>query len=153
MKRIAVLISSFVYSGYAPIAPGTAGSAAALLLYALVRWYGSVALEAAVIIAVALVGTWAASVTERALGRTDPGQVVIDEVLGMLMTLAFLPLDWTGVLLAFFVFRALDIIKPFPAGAAENLHGGLGIMADDAIAGVYGNILMRLALLVLPGWL
>jgi phosphatidylglycerophosphatase A len=152
--RLAVLIASFGYSGFFPVAPGTAGSAAALLVYALVRWAGaSVPAEAGVIVVVALVGVWSASVAERHFGRTDPGQIVIDEVLGMLMTLAFLPLSWTGVLLGFFVFRALDIVKPFPANVAERLPGGVGVMADDAMAGVYGNLLMRLALWLLPAWM
>jgi len=153
MRRFAILIASFGYTGYVPIAPGTAGSAAALLLYALVRRSGSPLVEGAVLVAVAIVGIWSASVAERHWGRTDPGEIVIDEVLGMLMTLAFIPLTWTGVAVGFFVFRALDIVKPFPAGAAERLHGGLGVMADDAISGVYGNILMRVLLWLLPAWI
>ncbi len=153
MTRPAILISSFFYSGYSPVAPGTAGSAAALVLFVLVRLSGSPALEAAVIAVVAAVGTWSASVTERHLKATDPGQIVIDEVLGMLLTVAFLPLRWQGVLLGFFVFRALDIVKPFPANAAERLHGGMGVMADDAVAGVYGNLIMRAALWALPAGL
>lgn len=153
MTRLAVLIASFGYTGYFPIAPGTAGSAAALLVYALVRRTGSPAIEIAVIVAVAIVGTWSASIAERYFGRTDPGQIVIDEVLGMLMTLAFIPLTWTGVLVGFFIFRALDIVKPFPGRAAEDLHGGLGVMADDAVCGVYGNILMRVLVWLLPGWM
>lgn len=153
MTRLAIFISSFAYSGYFPVAPGTAGSAAALALFALVRWSGSPIVEAAVIAAVAVVGTWSASITERELKTTDPGQIVIDEVLGMLVTLAFIPVHWPGVLLAFFVFRALDIVKPFPANVAERLHGGFGVMADDGMAGVYGNIFMRAAVWLLPAWL
>jgi phosphatidylglycerophosphatase A len=153
MTRVAVLIASFGYAGYFPIAPGTAGSAAALVLFALVRWSGSSLAEASVLVVVAIVGTWAASLAERYFGRTDPGQIVVDEVLGMLMTLAFLPVTWMGVVVGFFLFRALDIVKPFPAGAAEGLHGGLGVMADDAICGVYGNILMRLLIWLLPAWM
>ncbi len=153
MTRLAVLIASFGYTGYFPIAPGTAGSAAALVVYGLVRWSGSFSVEVAVLVVVAVVGTWAASIAERYFGRTDPGQIVIDEVLGMLMTLAFLPLTWAGVLVGFLVFRALDIIKPFPAGTAERLHGGLGVMADDAICGVYGNIVMRALIWLLPAWM
>ncbi len=153
MTRLAVLIASFGYAGYFPIAPGTVGSAAALVLYALVRWSRSSPIEAGVLLVVAAVGTWAASIAERYFGRTDPGQIVIDEVLGMLMTLAFVPLTWVGVVVGFFLFRALDIVKPFPAGAAEGLHGGLGVMADDAICGVYGNIVMHLLVWLLPAWM
>jgi phosphatidylglycerophosphatase A len=153
MTRLAVFLASFGYVGYFPIAPGTAGSAAALALYALVRWSASPLVEGVVLVAVALVGTWSASIAERQFGVTDPGQIVIDEVLGMLMTLAFVPLTWPGVVVGFFVFRALDIVKPFPADAAERLHGGLGVMADDAMSGVYGNIIVRVLLWLVPGWM
>ncbi len=153
MQRLGVLIATFGYTGYFPVAPGTAGSAAALAVYALVRWSGSPFVEAAVLVAVAIVGTWSASVAERHFNATDPGEVVIDEVLGMLMTLAFLPLTWRGVVVGFLVFRILDIIKPYPADAAERLRGGLGIMADDGMSGVYGNLIMRALLWLLPAWM
>jgi phosphatidylglycerophosphatase A len=153
MDRVAVFIATFGYVGYFPIAPGTAGSAAALVLYALVRWLGTPAAELVTITAVLIVGVWAAQVTERSLQRKDPGIVVIDEVLGMLMTLAFLPLSLGGVLAGFLLFRVFDVIKPFPAGRLEHLPGGFGIMADDAMAGVYGQILMRLGMAMWPQWL
>ena len=145
MGGLAVFIATFGYVGYFPIAPGTAGSLAALLLYAVVRWAGTPAVELATMIAVLAIGIWAASGTERALNRKDPGPVVIDEVLGMLMTLAFMPLSWAGIAAGFVLFRIFDVIKPFPAGRLEHLPGGLGIMADDAMAGVYGQIVMRMA--------
>ncbi len=153
MERLAVLIASFGYTGYFPVAPGTAGSAAALLVYVLVRRSGTPLIEGAVLAVVAIVGTWSATIAERHFQRTDPGEVVIDEVLGMLMTLAFLPLTWRGALVGFLVFRVLDIIKPFPADAAERLHGGLGIMADDGMSGVYGNLIMRGLVWLLPAWM
>ena len=153
MKKIAVFLATFGYVGYFPIAPGTAGSAAALVPYVVLRWLGTPALELAAIVVVCAAGVWAASLTEVALDRKDPGPVVIDEVLGMLMTLAFIPLSVTGVLVAFLVFRVLDVIKPFPAGRLEHLPGGFGIMADDAMAGVYGQLLMRLGVMVAPEWL
>ena len=153
MTRLAVFLASFGYVGYFPIAPGTAGSAAALALYALVRWSGSPAIECLTLVAVALVGTWSASIAEHHFGVTDPGQIVIDEVLGMLLTMALVSLTWRGVVVGFFVFRALDIVKPFPANAAERLPGGLGVMADDAMAGIYGNILVRVLVWLLPGWM
>jgi phosphatidylglycerophosphatase A len=153
MGGLAVFIATFGYVGYFPIAPGTAGSLAALLLYAVVRWAGTPAVELAAMITVLAVGIWAASGTERALARKDPGPVVIDEVLGMLMTLAFMPLSWAGIAAGFVLFRIFDVIKPFPAGRLEHLPGGLGIMADDAMAGVYGQIVMRMAIAIWPAWL
>ena len=136
MRALAVFVASFGFVGYFPIAPGTAGSAAALGLFAFVRWVGVPAIELSAIAAVAVVGVWAAHGTEIAIGRKDPGIVVIDEVLGMLITLALLPLSLTGILLGFLLFRLFDVVKPYPAAQLEHLHGGVGIMADDAVAGV-----------------
>lgn len=153
MSRLAVFIATFGYVGFFPVAPGTAGSLAALGLYAVVRWLGTPAVELVTILAVLLIGIWAAHRTERALNRKDPGPVVIDEVLGMLMTLAFMPLSPWGVAAGFVLFRICDVIKPFPAGRLEHLPGGFGIMADDAMAGVYGQILMRISLAMWPQWL
>ena len=153
MNGLAVFIATFGYVGFFPIAPGTAGSLAALPLYALVRWAGAPALELLTIAAVFAIGIWASTRTERALARTDPGPVVIDEVLGMLITLAFLPLSMGGIIAGFFIFRLLDVIKPFPAGRLEHLPSGLGIMADDAMAGVYAHLLLRIAVMLAPAWL
>ena len=153
MSGLAVFIATFGYVGYFPIAPGTAGSLAALALYALVRWAGTPAVDLVTIIAVLVIGIWAATRTERALARKDPGPVVIDEVLGMLITLAFLPLSLWGIAAGFLIFRVFDVIKPFPAGRLEHLPAGLGIMADDAMAGVYAHLALRLAVMMAPAWL
>ena len=96
---------------------------------------------------------WSATRAERHFGGTDPGPVVIDEVLGMLVTLAFIPVGWSGALAGFVLFRVLDIIKPYPADRFERLHGGLGIMADDAMAGIYANLSLRLVMWLLPAWI
>lgn len=149
-KRLALLLATFGYVGYCPIAPGTAGSAAALVLYAALRWVASPVLDVAVILALFAVGCWSGSVAEAHFGRTDPGYVVLDEVIGMLLTLLFVPVTWTGALVGFLLFRFFDIVKPFPARRCERLHGGLGIMADDAVAGVYGNLALRAIVWVLP---
>ena len=153
MKGLAVFLASFGYVGYFPIAPGTAGSLAALALFALIRWIGVPAIELGAIVAVFAIGVWAAHATEIALGRKDPGIVVIDEVLGMLITLAVLPVSIWGVALGFLFFRALDVIKPFPAAQLEHIHGGMGIMADDAMAGLYSHILLRVCMWLVPAWL
>ena len=153
MRRLAVFLASFGYVGYFPIAPGTAGSAAGLALFYLLRWFGMPWIELAAIVAVFAIGVWAADGTEAALGRKDPGIVVIDEVLGMLITLATLPVSIWGVVLGFLFFRALDVVKPPPAAQLEHLHGGLGIMADDAVAGLYSHILMRICIWLVPAWL
>ena len=139
--------------GYVPWAPGTFGSAAGLVLLWGVRSHASVVLELAVLAVVAVAGVWSASIAERQAGRVDPGIVVIDEVAGMLVTLAFIPLTITSVIVGFFVFRALDIFKPWPAGRAERWPGGVGIMSDDLIVGLYGNLATRGLVSVASGWL
>ena len=126
---------------------------AGLALFAFIRWIGVPAIELGAIVAVFAIGIWAASGTEVALGRKDPGVVVIDEVLGMLITLALLPVSIPGVALGFLLFRVLDVVKPYPAAQLEHLHGGLGIMADDAVAGLYSHLLLRLCLWLVPAWL
>lgn len=153
MNAVALLVATFGYVGYFPIAPGTAGSAAALALYALVRWIGAPFAEAAVIALVFGVGVWAATRAETVLGASDPGPVVIDEVLGMLMTLAWLPLSITGVVAGFVLFRLLDVVKPWPARRLEDAPAGWGIMLDDAMAGVYGQVLLRLCAWAWPAWI
>ena len=153
MKGLAVFIASFGYVGYFPIAPGTAGSLAALALFAFIKWIGVPQIELGAIVAVFAIGVWAAHGTEIALGRKDPGIVVIDEVLGMLITLALLPLSLLGIFLGFLLFRVLDVVKPYPAAQLEHLHGGLGIMADDAVAGIYAHLALRLCVWLVPAWL
>jgi phosphatidylglycerophosphatase A len=148
--RLAVLLATVGYVGHFPIAPGTAGSAAGLLLFALLRMAGSFPLEAAVLLALLAVGCWAGSVAEAHYGRTDPGYVVLDEVVGMLVTLLLVPVSPSGAIVGFFLFRLFDIVKPFPARQCERLHGGLGIMADDVVAGIYGNLALRVVLLLAP---
>ena len=153
MTRFGVFIATCGYVGYAPIAPGTFGSAVGLVLFWLVRSYGSVPLEMAVMAVVFGLGVWSGSVAERHFRGVDPGPVVVDEVFGMLVTLAFLPVSVTGAIVGFLVFRVLDIVKPWPARRLEALHGGIGIMADDGMAAVYGNVVMRGLIAIAPGWL
>jgi phosphatidylglycerophosphatase A len=153
VTRLAVFLATVGYCGYFPIAPGTVGSAAGLLVYLVVWWAGSPVVEVALIALTFAAGTWAATRAERFFGGIDPGPVVIDEVLGMLVTLAFIPGGWTAVLAGFVLFRVFDVIKPYPADRLEKLHGGFGIMADDAMAGVYANLSLRGLMWLLPEWI
>jgi phosphatidylglycerophosphatase A len=150
VTRLAVFIATVGYCGYFPIAPGTVGSAAGLVVYLLVWWTQSPVVEGLLIVAVYAIGIWAGTAAERYFGGIDPGPVVIDEVLGMLITLAFMPVGpWTA-LAGFVLFRIFDVIKPFPAGRFERLHGGLGVMSDDAMAAVYANLSLRLTVYLFP---
>jgi phosphatidylglycerophosphatase A len=152
VTRLAVFIATVAYCGYFPIAPGTVGSAAGLLVYLVVWWTQSPIVEIGLIAAVFAAGTWAATEAERFFGGIDPGPVVIDEVLGMLITLAFMPVGLATATAGFVLFRIFDVIKPYPANRLERLHGGIGVMADDAMAAVYANLVLRGLVYLLPGW-
>jgi len=154
MRRLGVFVATCGYIGYAPVAPGTFGSAAGLALFAVLRTSGSVGVELAAIVVLLVAGVWSGGVAEEHFGRVDPGPIVLDEVAGMLITLALVPVTIYGAIAGFFVFRLFDVIKPWPAGRLEGLPGGLGVMADDAMAAVYANLLLRLLVVVTPaGWL
>lgn len=154
MQRLGLFVATCGYLGYVPMAPGTFGSAAGLVVFYGVRSTESVVVELGVIALLFAVGIWAGSVAERHFGGVDPGPVVLDEVVGMLITLALLPVNATGALLGFLVFRVLDVIKPWPSAGFEKLPGGLGVMADDGMAALYGNLVMRGLIAVAPaGWL
>jgi phosphatidylglycerophosphatase A len=141
---IALAVATAGGVGYVPFAPGTFGSALGLLAWWLL---GSSALVQAIAIVVLFAaGVWSGGVCEGHFCRTDPGQVVIDEVMGMLITLFLNPVGWLGALGAFLLFRIADVIKPFPADRLESLHGGLGVMADDGMAAIYANLVLRAAL-------
>jgi phosphatidylglycerophosphatase A len=153
MRRLALPVATFGYIGFAPVAPGTVGSAAGVALFYVARAADAAWIEPLLIVGLFAAGVWAASIAEQQLGGTDPGPVVIDEVVGMLITLAWIPVTPLGAVAGFLIFRALDVVKPWPSRQLESLHGGLGIMADDAMAAVYGHLLMRaLVFLAPPGW-
>lgn len=149
MKSLGVGIATVGGVGWFPIAPGTAGSAVGVAIYLVTRGWSAPA-QIALLLAITLIGWWAAGVAEAELKKEDPGPVVIDEVAGQLVTLLLTGVAWKGAIVGFFVFRVLDIIKPFPARRFERLHGGLGIMADDVMAGVYGWGLMMLLVRYVP---
>jgi phosphatidylglycerophosphatase A len=152
MMRLALFVCTFGGVGYSPVAPGTAGSAAGLVVYAALRLAGASPLAEALVIGILVVaGIWSGTLAERHFGSTDPGPGVIDEVAGMLVTLYALPAGWVMAIGGFFLFRALDVFKPFPAQHFERFHGGLGMMADDLMVAIYGNLLLRAAVAVVPG--
>jgi phosphatidylglycerophosphatase A len=154
MSRLGVFVATVGYLGYVPIAPGTFGSAAGLAVFVAVRSTGSVSVELAAIVVLFAIGIWSGTVAEHHFGGVDPGPIVLDEVVGMLITLALLPVNLTGAIVGFLVFRVLDVVKPWPSGGFEKLPGGLGVMADDGMAAVYGNLVMRGLIWLAPvGWL
>jgi phosphatidylglycerophosphatase A len=140
----ALALATALGVGYAPFAPGTFGSAVGLALWWLLP--AAPVVQAAAIAALFALGAWSGTVAERHFGTTDPSAVVIDEVMGMLITLFLNPVGWLGALGAFLLFRIADVVKPYPANVLERLPGGAGVMADDAMAAVYANIALRCAL-------
>lgn len=129
--------------GYTPIAPGTVGSALALLILWLVPL--SAAGRAAFLVAVTVAGILASGRVERVVGRKDPGIIVIDEVAGMTLAVVNLPLTPAVAAAGFVLFRVFDVLKPFPAGWSQSLPGGIGVMTDDLIAGAYALVLVAAA--------
>jgi len=125
------------------VASGTAGSAVALLGLWLIP-FTTRSLIAATIVVVA-VGVWASGRVERLVGRKDPGVIVIDEVAGMMVSVLFLPRTWPVLLAAFFLFRLFDVWKPFPARQSQTITGGVGVMIDDLIAGIYALAVVAVA--------
>ncbi len=144
MTRLALLVATSLGVGYVPVAPGTFGSAAGLIVWWLLPH--TVAAQGTAIVVLFIVGSWSGSVAERHFGRTDPGQVVVDEVMGMLITLFLNPVGWIGAWVGFLLFRVSDVIKPWPANRLEALPGGVGVMADDAMAAVYANLALHLVI-------
>ena len=136
-------------SGYSPVAPGTAGSAVGLLLYCGVERL-TLGLQVVVVLTLFALGVAVAGDVARRAGIEDPGIVVVDEVVGMWVSLLALPFTPIVALAAFVLFRIMDVFKPFPARQLEDLPAGWGIMADDVMAGIYANAALRLALLLFP---
>jgi phosphatidylglycerophosphatase A len=150
-RRGALLLATAGGVGYVPFAPGTFGSMVGVAFWAVLP--SSWVTQAIVIVVLFVLGSWSGSVAEHHFGRTDPSQVVIDEVVGILMTLFLNPVGWAGALAGFLIFRLSDIVKPYPSNRFERLPGGVGVMADDAMAAVYANLALRICVWVAPSLL
>ncbi len=148
MKTVAKVLATFFGLGLAPVLPGTVASAATTLLFVFLLRGLSGPLYVLLVVVLFFAGVAVSKIAADELGRPDPGRVVIDEVCGQLIALAFLPPGWVPAGLAFALFRFFDIIKPWPIRRLERLTGGWGIMADDVGAGLAAAALTRLALLV-----
>lgn len=146
-KAVMFLATGF-YVGNVPLAPGTLGSLIGLPLCFLLA---GIQLPPAIILAVLFIGfaVWIAHAAEKTLKKKDPGCIVIDEVAGMVVTLIGLPFNLTTAVIGFIIFRILDILKPFPIRTLDKrLPGGIGIVADDVVAGIFSNIFIRIFLYI-----
>lgn len=150
MIKVHQIITSFLGIGFIQKGGGTVAAIIACII-----WYFGVAkLEPVLIIVITIVvtiyGIWGGNKVERLWGK-DSSKVVIDEVAGMMISLLFVPVTITNVLIALFLFRVFDITKPFFIRDLEKLPGGWGVMADDVLAGIYANILLQ-AIIYLQLW-
>jgi phosphatidylglycerophosphatase A len=143
------LLATALGAGYSPVVPGTPGSQGGVVTNRALSFLPPL-VQVAATLALFGIGIAASSRTAEMVGHKDPGIVVVDEVVGQWATFLFLPFGpWTAGL-GFVLFRIMDVFKPWPARDLESLKGGLGIMADDLMAGVYANLSLRVILLVVP---
>ncbi len=138
------LLASGFFSGHIPFAPGTMGTLVAIPLYLLLVtllqgwWY------AGAVVALTVVAIWISGLAEELYGRKDPPQVVIDEIVGFMLTMIAMPPTAMYIIMGFVLFRVFDILKPQPAGwINDRMRGGSGIVLDDIVAGLYANIVLQ----------
>lgn len=141
--RFVKMLSTFFYIGKLPFAPGTAASLAGAFLA--VVFQQAWAVYILVFVAVTIAGFRVSGRMEELMGEKDPGCIVIDEVSGILISFFFLPVNWATFWTAFFLFRAFDMFKIYPANKFEAQGGGKGIMMDDIVAGIYTFVIMQIA--------
>ena len=146
MDRLLMFIATGAGSGRLPLAPGTWGSAVGVLLWLAIGRF-SLPMYWAMVGVLFVIGVAAAGAAEKIVDQGDPGLVVIDEIVGQLITLAAAPYHPAAALAGFALFRLFDILKPFPVGWIDrHLHGGLGVMLDDVAAGLYALMVVQLGL-------
>jgi len=148
-NKTAVFLATGGYVGHIPFAPGTFGSLIGIpLCFLLAGIQLSAAIAAAIIFI--LLAIWISGAAAKTLKRKDPGCIVIDEIAGMVVTFIGLPFTLTTAVLGFILFRILDILKPFPIRTLDQrLPGGLGIVADDVVAGIFANLIVRILLFII----
>jgi len=149
LDRLAVLIATVFGVGYAPIAPGTVGSIVTVVFLGFFPF--SRAALVVFLVLVVVIGTWAAHRAERVIGGKDPGAIVIDEVAGMTLSVIAFPLTPEVLAAGLALFRVVDVVKPPPARESQRIKGGVGVMIDDLIAGLYALAIIAISRRLL-GW-
>jgi phosphatidylglycerophosphatase A len=143
ISPLITIFASGLFSGYAPFASGTVGTLVGILVY-LIPSFSQTAILLPACVIVFVLGSLAAEKMEKAYGH-DPSIVTIDEVLGIWISLLLLQKSFVIIAAAFFLFRAFDVLKPWPASMFDKRHGGWNIMLDDVVAGLYTNLLLQIA--------
>lgn len=147
-ETLVVCLATGGYIGRVPFAPGTLGSLPGILYYFFMSgkplWPAFLVLAAGILLAV-----WVAGQAEKLLNTHDPGCIVIDEIVGMAVTFFAIPFHVPMMIIGFIVFRFFDILKPFPIGMVDQrLSGGVGVVADDVVAGIFSNIVLQILVIV-----
>ncbi len=143
MKWLIKFLATGFYTGYTPIAPGTAGSLIGVIIY-LGMYRLSWSFYLLILIVLAFFGIWISNkATIYFFKEKDSKRIVIDEIIGFLIAMFLIPFKFKFILVAFIVFRVIDILKPFPLRRLEKLPGGWGVMCDDLLAGVYANLIIQ----------
>ena len=149
MRQLVIFLATGAYSGYAPVAPGTAGSIVGLIAGCLVFapiWRYSPVAFLMVFLVVFVAACRIAGSAERIFAEHDSSRIVIDEILGMVATMFLNPTGWAPLAAGFALFRIFDIIKPFPVRLLERqVPGGAGVMLDDLAAAIYANLVLQAA--------
>ena len=152
MKKLYILLGTVGGVGYAPVLPGTLGTMVGVAVYVLFSRFFSQTVSYIIMLAVFLVGgIWVSTRCNQYFEGGDNPSIVMDELVGFLITMLFVPFTFRFILLGFVLFRVIDITKPFKIGKIERISGGWGIMADDIAAGVLANLIIQ-ALRAMLGW-
>lgn len=152
IRWLALIYATGFGTGYSPLIPGTVGSLPAVVLVLLsAPWIepGDWLTGPAVVLLLGFLGIGTSTVAEGVFGRKDDRRIVVDEIVGYMVTMLWNPLTAATLILGFLLSRFFDIVKPFPAHRSQRLQGGWGIVADDFIAGVYANVALRLVVFFL----
>lgn len=145
LGKWALALSTCFGIGLIPKAPGTMGTLAAVPIIFWLDRFGTI-VEVFSLLGLCAIGIWSSGLSGDLLGKVDPPTIVIDEVAGFFLTMFLLPLQWFAIICGFVLFRLFDIIKPYPIRQAEKISGGLGIVVDDLIAGIYAYTGTRIIL-------
>jgi phosphatidylglycerophosphatase A len=146
MNTIFKYLATLGFIGYIPVASGTFGTLAAFAVFILLK--PSFLVHAVILLLIIPVGLISSHIAERVLNEKDSGYIVVDEFCGYFFSVLLIPFSLSYALAAFFLFRFFDILKPFPMRKMENLKGGIGIMADDIMAGLYTNVILQIWIII-----
>ncbi len=143
MRFLTLSVTTFLGIGYLPIMPGTFASLAVIITYSFALGETSFYLQILIILFLFLVGTIFSTRAEVLFERKDPKYVVIDEVVGQMISVFFISSRILPLAMGFILFRVFDVLKPFPCFQAQKIKGGLGVMLDDVFAGIWANLILR----------